>query len=329
MNELSQKLGIWLERHDFQIDRFRNPIPISDVCNEIGVPFDRVLGFFQQNNETPFYQWSHTHGSRASRSKPYCLRLNGPDTVGLDWEDSVIGAAEAAFRMKYYQTSREIGTEEHICSLIANPDLSIIDPKQNKRDLWALRRDEKNIELYIIEAKGKQAYGFDHYCFAEALSQVFPVPREPLSMLLGAQKEASQGLCWQYARRLYHGWESAGLRPNVTVAVLVPEWSPDVVWSSNKVQHIPGCFYERPLAAFRRFLATGETDIRPGAYKYQRAFGEILNHLETNYHIRSLAHADKGLRFRVLTARFSAETGACVFELHEEPSSRWGRSKEK
>ena len=70
--------------------------------------------------------------------------------MGLDWEDSVVGAAEAELNRLGYQTIREVGTDEHISALIRTPDLSALSPKTNLRDLWALRRDVRYI-LVLLE----------------------------------------------------------------------------------------------------------------------------------------------------------------------------------
>jgi hypothetical protein len=310
MSDLRGKLGRWLESHDQRLDRFENPIPVSVLADEIGEVPGEITAFLRTNLVEPVYHvWEHTHKGRASRSKPYCLRLNGPDTVGLDWEDSIIGATELEFRRLGYQTARELGKDEHISALLGVPNISALTPGKNLRDLWALRKEGKTVDLWIIEAKGKEALPFDYYSFAEALSQVFPVPGELLSALLGGAKRAGHGLCWKLARRLHDGWRSQGLNPWVTIAVLVPEWIPDVVWVNAKAKRVPGCYYGRPLSTFREFLATGKTDSRTGAYKYQREFGKILDEVERNSAIRSLARASSGIRFRLLTTRYARGNG--------------------
>jgi len=267
MSKLSAKLMEWLAAHDDQLVRFRTPIPVEKLATEVNEAPTEISKFLADNSELVFHLWGHTYKGRTTRSKPYCLRLNGVDTVGLDWEDSVVGAAEAMFRRQGYQTARELGNEAHLASLIVKPDLTRLTSGVNQRDLWALRQRDEHIELIIIEAKGKEAYEFDHYCFAEALAQVFPVPAEPLSLLLGTKRGSGHGLCWQYAKRLYTAWLEAGFKPTITVALLLPEWTPDIVWSGGKIRHIPDAFYSRPLAEFRQFLTTGETASQIGKYQ--------------------------------------------------------------
>jgi hypothetical protein len=304
MPDLQQKLCRWLESHDKKLDRFRAPIPLSVVADEIGEGPGKIKACLRTElAEPPYHVWEHTHKGRTSRSKPFCLRLAGSDTVGLDWEDSVVGAAEAEFNRLGYQTIREVGRDEHISALIRTPDLSMLSPGVNLRDLWALRREGAVVELFIIEAKGKEAWPFDYYSFAEALSQVFPVPAELLSALLGAARRAGHGLCLKFAKRLYDAWRLHGYLPTITVAVLVPEWVPDVVWIDSRTKRISDCYYARPLSTFRQFLATGKTDSKSGAHKYQREFGKILDEVEKSSEIRSLACASSGIRFRLLTTR--------------------------
>lgn len=312
MDSLREKLNQWLSGHDSRLEEFWNPIPLDKVGSEIHESEERIREFLQQDASLCYHVWEHNYRG-PSRSKPYCLRLNGPNTVGLDWENSIIGSAEAVFRTQGYQTARELGTEDHISSLISNPDLSVLKPRANTRDFWALKKDGKSVDLYIIEAKGKEAYEFDYYCFAEALSQVFPTPSEPLSALLGAKRASGRGLCWQFALQLREGWIKSGYAPTVTVGLLLPEWTPDIVWSGGKVREIEGCYYARPLSDFRKFIETGETDSKSGNYKYQRAFGEVLDGLEKNFRIRSLYRAKDQIRFRLITARLSPTTKA--FEL--------------
>lgn len=308
MDELAGKLERWLASHDHRLERFREPISLNNVGQETGEPPDRLRAFLAQTTTPPYHIWPHTYRGRTSRSKPYCLRLNGPGTVGLDWEDSIVGAVEAAFQRMSYQTAREIGTQEQLSRLLANPELSGLSSARNQRDFWALRRDGNEIDLYIVEVKGKEAYDFDYYCFAEALSQVFAVPAEPLSALLGAKKAAGRGLCWKYAQYLYDGWPSSGFKPTITAAILVPDWSPDVVWSGGKVRRIPGSFYSRPISTFRRFLADGVTAAKNETRKYERSFGEVMDSLESKYSIRALSRAEEGLRFRFLTTAWYGAT---------------------
>jgi hypothetical protein len=314
MSDLRGKLGRWLESHDQRLDRFENPIPVSVLADEITEVPGEITAFLRTNLAEPVYHvWEHTHKGRASRSKPYCLRLNGPDTVGLDWEDSVVGASESEFRRLGYQTARELGKEEHISALLDVPNLLALTPGRNLRDLWALRKEGKTVNLWIIEAKGKEAWPFDYYSFAEALSQVFPVPGELLTALLGGAKGPGRGLCWRFSKRLHDAWKSQGFNPTITVAVLVPEWVPDVVWVNSSARRIPGSYYGRPLSTFREFLATGRTDSSTGRFKYLREFGKILDEVERVCAIRALARASSGIRFRLLTTRIRGGSGE--FEL--------------
>ncbi|MBW1972514.1 MAG: hypothetical protein JRI44_06730 [Deltaproteobacteria bacterium] len=172
MANIIKKLSDWLNKHDQNIDRFKKPVPIDTVAKELNIPSDLIKSYFQNNRyELVYHIWEHKYRKRISRSKPYCLRLNGANTVGLDWEDSIIGSAEDYFQNLGFQTKREIGTEKDLLKLIDEPDLSKLASGKNLRDLWALRKNGKNIELYIIEAKGKESYEFDYYCFTNDLTK--------------------------------------------------------------------------------------------------------------------------------------------------------------
>jgi hypothetical protein len=174
------------------------------------------------------------------------------------------------------------------------------------RDLWALKRhgdDGKDIDLYILEAKGKQAGGFEFYCFAGALGQVFPVSAALLSVMIGAPKNPGHGDCWRFAQKLHAVWAERGFRPMITVGLLLPEWWPDVVWTNRRSQTRPTSYFARPLADFRQFLATDAPASGPPASKRQTAFRQMLDELEAQINIRSLAQAKNGLRFRLLTTQ--------------------------
>lgn len=303
MDEVMRRIAEWLTHHDARLDRFRIPLPLSVLADETSIPVDTVRLALTHANSPPFHCWPHMYAGRSSRSKPYCLRLNGFDTVGLDWEDSVVGAAEAAFQVAGYQTARELGTAEHMTALARHPDLSRLRPGTNLRDLWALRFDGDRIDLWIIEAKGKEAYEFDHYCVVEALSQLFPVSAAPLTALLGTPRQAGHGLCWTLTQQLDSAWRSQGFIPRITLGLLLPASAPDVVWSGGKVRQLARSMYGRPLEALQQFLATGETAAQTGRYKYQRAFGALLEELEQAVGIRALAESERGLRFRLLLSR--------------------------
>ncbi len=303
MNDVRDALHSWLANQDERLDRFRRPISLSEVADESGVSQARLATFLRAGGEPVYHSWKHTHAGKSSRSKPYSLRLNGPGTVGLDWEHSVVGAAEAAFQRQGYETCRELGTDEHLEHLLVSPALGNLVPGSNQRDLWALRRVGSQIDLWIIEAKGKEAYGFDHYCFAETLGQLFEVSGEWLTALLGAQKGDGHGLCWRIARRLHQAWSQQGLAPTITLAVLVPHWAPDVVWDNGRPRTVPEGYYSRPVAACRQYLRTGDSAAVAGRHKYQRAFGAILEELDEKVGLRALARATAGLRFRLLGAQ--------------------------
>jgi hypothetical protein len=175
-------------------------VPLTEISQEIGETPADIRAFINGCDEPIFHIWEHQH-RRRTRSKPYCLHLSGPAHVCLDREDSIIGAAEAVFQRSGYTCRREIGSEEHLSYLCKDPSLDLLEPGSNLRDLWALKKDgHGGIDLFILEAKGKQAGQFDFYCFAEALGQVFPVRASLLSIMLGGQKKRDGHGCTRRGR---------------------------------------------------------------------------------------------------------------------------------
>ena len=102
------------------------------------------------------------------------------------------------------------------------------------------------IDVWIVEAKGKEAGPFDRYCFAEALSQLFEIPAEPLSALLGTQRKAGHGLCIKFANQLLRGWLERGWEARITLAVLIPLWKPDVIWNGTTAILRSQSYFQRP-----------------------------------------------------------------------------------
>ena len=308
-SDTASRLTRWLEAQDRNLVRFAHPVPLSEVSSEAGKPVEGIRTFLRESGTPVYHVWEHVHGGRTSRSKPYCLHLSGPDEVCLDWEDSVVGALEAEFRRRGYATRQQIGSPEHLAKLSLEPSLAPLTPGSNLRDFWALRQSNQDIDLWILEAKGKEAFEFDFYCFAEALGQVFPVEADLLSIMLGTKRRSGHGICWNAAQHFHAVWTERGYQPTITVGVVVPEWSPDIVWSGGKIRSIGSCFYARPLTDFRHFLAYGTMPTGPRMFKARQAFGQMLDRLETTVKMRSLATAAAGLRFRLLTTTGCGVTG--------------------
>jgi hypothetical protein len=297
----------WLAEHDLKLDRFMDLVPISTVATETGLSVDAIRETISTSQIPVYHIWSHTYQGKTRPSKPYCLRVGGPDAICLDWEDSVVAAAEADFRLRGYDTCRELGTDEHIQCLIGKPDLKQMTPGVNLRDLWALRLDGDCIDLWIIEAKGKEAGGFSRYCFAEALSQLFEISAELLSTLLGSRRRASHGLCYRFANQFVSGWKERGRQATVTIAVLIPLWNSDAIWNGvAKTRY--RAYYQQPFDELVEFVGKGSSRAT-SARKIEATFGRILEELESNYAIRKMAHAGTEIRFRVLTACSEPTTG--------------------
>jgi len=88
------------------------------------------------------------------------------------------------------------------------------------------------------------------------------------------------------------------------VAILFLNWAPDIVWKGGKTCHSAQPYYSRPVATFEEFLATGNTAAHIGRFKYQRAFGQVLEHLKHTYDIRGRTLGAADVRFRLLTAGY-------------------------
>ena len=310
---MHEKLTCWLKKQDARLVRFKRTVPLEELSREIGEKAADIRAFIARSERPVFHTWEHTHRKTISRTKPYCLRLAGPGDVCLDWEESVVGAAEAIFKEQGYDCRREIGTKDHIAKLCNGPSLDTLVPGVNKRDLLALKKygdANKRIDLYILEAKGKQASGFDFHNVACALGQVFPIPKLLLNEILGDYKKKSEGYtrgeCWSIAQALYGRWSALGFHPTITLGLLLPNWKPDVVWNKPQARTYPASYFERPLSELRGFLEGVAGDEPPQTMK-QSAFRRILADLEERVKIKALARAETGLRFRLLSAE-SAES---------------------
>jgi hypothetical protein len=302
------QLQDWLASHDGNLQRFSELIALSTLATETGLEPDHLRTILSAAEAPIYHVWPHTHAGKTRATKPYCLRLAGGDTVCLEWEDSVVAAAEAEFQRFGYTTCRELGADDHIRCLIEEPDVRRMTAGVNLRDLWAHRREGNHIDFWIIEAKGKEAGSFDRYCFAEALSQIFEIPAEPLTALLGTRRRASHGLCYRIAEQLLLGWQRKGWQATVTLAVLVPRWTPDVTWDSGRPKPRPTPYYQRPCDEFTEFINNGISRSRSPT-RGEAIFAQILEHLESQYSIRTLAQATKNLRFRMLTTGNDPTTG--------------------
>ncbi len=310
------RLDEWLGNHDDNLRRFTELVPLATVATETELSPETIREAVVTSQPPIYHVWSHTYARTTRPNKPYCLRLGPADAVCLDWEDSVVAAAQTSFRQLGYSTCRELGTAEHIECLLNEPDVSHLQAGVNLRDLWAYCCDGDSIDFWIIEAKGKEAGGFDRYCFAEALSQLFEVPSELLTKLLGAPKSAGHGLCYKFATQLLTGWQQRGWRANITLAVLIPCWDSDVVWDGGKARPRSRSYYQRPIDEVVEFINQGSSHAS-SKKKGESVFGQILEWLENSYSIRVLSRSNSGIKFRVLTARDEPTTGK--FSLHEFP----------
>jgi hypothetical protein len=223
--------------------------------------------------------------------------------VCLDWEDSVVGAAEAELKRRGYECRREVGTAEHLALVLREASLDGLVAGVNQRDPFALKKTGADRELCIIEAKGKQAGGFDYSVAAEALGQLFPVPGPLLTDLLGSPKEDGHGRCWRFAQSVLEEWVRQGLRVTITLGLLLPEWAPDVIWSNKKARRSTAAYFQRPIAEIRQLLAGANPNSVAPLSKNLRAFRDVLNKLDASVGIKSLAAAQTGLRFKLLTTK--------------------------
>jgi hypothetical protein len=148
------------------------------------------------------------------------------------------------------------------------------------------------------------------------LSQLFEVPAELLSALLGTRRRAGHGLCHKFANQLLDGWREQGWKASVTLAVLVPLWRPDVIWNGGKPSLASTSYYQRPFDEVVEFIDHG-TSRASSKKKGESVFGQILEWLESNYSIRALSRSNSGIKFRALTTCGDPATGE--FKLDEFP----------
>jgi hypothetical protein len=187
----------------------------------------------------------------------------------------------------------------------------------NLRDLWAQRHDDDCIDVWIVEAKGKEAGAFDRYCFAEALSQLFEIPAEPLSALLGSHRKAGHGLCFKCANQLLRGWLERGWKARITLAVLIPLWTPDVIWNGTTAKLRSQSYFQRPYEEFIEFIDEGRSHAS-SVKKGETTFAQILEGLEARYQLRSLSRSNSGLCFRLLSTYTDFATGRFILRQYPE-----------
>jgi len=154
--------------------------------------------------------------------------------------------------------------------------------------------------------------------FAQGLGQLFPIPDNLLSDLLGSPTKAP-GECWKIAQQLIKGWYGNRMQVRIVFALALPWWQNDVVWKGSKIvyQNVP--YYHRPVETFLAFLNGQPSFAKTGKYKYQQIFGEILEHLERTYSICTLSSSNDGICFRILLVGGVDNTGnLLVSELPKE-----------
>jgi hypothetical protein len=290
----------WLETQP--AERFSDPVPIDEMLSEIGRPTDESVRS-RVRDELDGHHIDHLW----SGNRLYCLRLDGPKHICLDQEDSVIGVAEAVFRESGYECRREFGSAEHIrlLSKRERPSLEGIASGRNLHDLVALRVQGRKVDFWMLEAKGKQA-GFEFFNFGYALGQIFSERSDSLLLaeMLGVKKKPpGRGLCWESAQTLFKAWTERGFIARITVAVLVPEWSPDFVWLNKQSCRKDASYFSPPIEIFRHFIGTGKITTNAKATKPEKAFRQMVSELEGRHGIRALARAAGGLRFRLATTK--------------------------
>ena len=71
---LYEKLTGWLQRHDDRLERFKHPIPLSEVCAEINEPLNTLRAFLSSCERPIYHVWTYRYKGQ-TRSKPYCCIL--------------------------------------------------------------------------------------------------------------------------------------------------------------------------------------------------------------------------------------------------------------
>lgn len=297
----ARALAAWLAEHEFRLDRFDAPVPEDEVAAECGLGTDEVRRLVREADPPVHHVWP--------QNRLFCLRATGPRHVGLDRGASIVGALELDFRTRGFDTARGVGTPEHIAALVEAPELGPLEPEPGREGgLWALRRDGDAVELWVVEARGKPAAGFEHHAVAAALSGIAPVRGEHLTAMFGAEAPDTPGRALAAARTLLDGWRARGLEPTVHVAIALPAWSPDVVWREGRPTPLAEGPCVEPLRALREFLVSGERPYEDAGSRAREAFGAMLADLDASVQLRELAAAKSGLCFRVLTAAADPRT---------------------
>lgn len=292
-------LNIWLKKYTNNLEYFRTPISYNQIAHEIGLPEDTIREVVSASEEPIYALFEHTFQGKQTSSKPFALYPCDHKYCTLDWEYPLVTALEQWFKARNYDTKQELGSSSDIAALKMGASITSLTRGSNQRDLWAHETSENRNNLWIIEAKGKVAYEFDFYTFAEGMAQIFSYPHRILQGLLGGGNKAAKGHVMDIVGELADHWTHNGKRIHIGLAV--PDFYPTPVWKGGKPTVIAKGFYARPLAAFQKFLLSGQTETKTGKFKYQRLFGEMLDYIDEKYDLRSLVLDNGPLTFHVIT----------------------------
>lgn len=292
-------LNIWLQKYTNNLEYFRNPISYTQIAHEVGLPEDTVREVVSASGEPIYALFQHTFQGKQTSSKPFAIYPCDYKYCTIDWEYPLVTALEQWFKVRSYDTKQELGSPSDIAALKKGTSITSLTRGSNQRDLWAHEASENRNNLWIIEAKGKVAYEFDYYTFAEGMAQIFSFPHRILQGLLGGGNKAAKGHVMDIVEELTDYWTRNGKRIHIGLAV--PDFHPTPVWKGGKTTVISKGFYARPLAAFQKFLISNQTETKTGEYKYQRLFGEMLDYIDENYNLRSMVLDSEPVTFHVIT----------------------------
>lgn len=289
----------WLNSQTSNLQRFSDVVPYAEIAAETGLHADDVLQVVV-NADPPLYApFIHVYKGIPRGSKPFALYGYDQNSCLLDWEYSLVAGLKRYFSDHGYYALREVGTEPDIVHLCTAGTLFQLQENLNLRDLIAHENNPFPNNLWLVEVKGKQAFEFDHYTFAEGLGQIFEFPAEFLQGLLGSAAAKAGGHLYRMAVQLATGyWGKTNRR--IHLALAIPNFSPTILWSGGKTVVIASSIYNRPLQAFLEYYRTGRSQARTGKYKYQRLFGQVLEAIDHKYDLRKLCAKNSQITFNVL-----------------------------
>ncbi len=294
-----ERLATWLGSQSRSLASFSEPVLYAYLAEQIGAQPEEVRAAVCTEGPPVYALFEHLWQGRWSPSKPFALYGYDSNHCVLDWEISLVAGFAQWLTAQGYVAVREFGGSVHTQHLALGGTLHGLQAGTNQRDLAAHKDTRDPQDLWLFEAKGKVAGGFDIYESAEALGQIFMYPDALLSGLLGSKSSRVGGHLWNIVDQLGDGWIAGGRRTHL--AAVVPAFSPTPVWQGGgKVTMQPRPYYERPVQRVLDFVQNRNALVSRAVFKQDVLFAEVLGAIETRYGLSDLVAGNGPVTFHIV-----------------------------